>query len=160
MSDFVRLFRRLGQLVAIGRTTTPTDEAGGAATVQIRINDMVLRDKRPVAQHYGFASALPVGTDVVEICLSGDPSSGIVIATGNQAARPRGMQPGESQMHDDQAQRIYITRTGIVISAPLGLTINGNIVTTGTIVNNGHPVDSTHVHSGIVRGGAVTDPPV
>lgn len=42
---------------------------------------------------------------------------------------------------------------GIVIS-------NGTIATTGTLLNNGVHVGSTHEHSGVTRGGGNTDPPI
>lgn len=48
--------------------------------------------------------------------------------------------------------------TAVTINAPT-LTVNGNIVSTGTIVNNGHHVDSTHTHSGVTTGSSNTGTP-
>ena len=52
------------------------------------------------------------------------------------------------------------------IVAPGGLTVTGptnligNVNTTGTIINNGKHVDSTHEHSGVTTGGSNTGEPV
>jgi hypothetical protein len=40
------------------------------------------------------------------------------------------------------------------------MNVNGDIITTGTITNNGVAVDSTHVHSGVDTGPSNTGTPV
>jgi phage baseplate assembly protein gpV len=49
--------------------------------------------------------------------------------------------------------------SGLTLTTPL-LTINGNIASTGTITNNGLPVDSTHVHTGVTTGSGNTGTPL
>ena len=38
--------------------------------------------------------------------------------------------------------------------------LNGNVTSTGTFMNNGHSIGSTHVHSGVQSGGSNSGPPV
>lgn len=46
------------------------------------------------------------------------------------------------------------------INAPGGVEINGDIVSTGTLQNNGKNVGSTHTHSGVQPGGGTSGQPV
>jgi hypothetical protein len=53
----------------------------------------------------------------------------------------------------------FSAATGITITTPT-LTIHGNIVSVGTILNNAIPVDSTHVHTGVTSGTSNTGTPI
>ena len=55
---------------------------------------------------------------------------------------------------------IQLTGNGINIVSPGLVTITADITTTGTILNNGHHIDSTHEHTGVSVGGGTSGPPV
>jgi Phage protein Gp138 N-terminal domain len=103
-----------------------------------------------------------------------DRDISIVKATGSVSA------PGSTRKNDMSdmvylmtiigaapTQYIQFNASGITITSPTAvtinaptLTVNGNIVSTGTIVNNGHHVDSTHEHSGVTTGSGNTGTPL
>lgn len=107
-------------------------------------------------------------------------ADGTTIEVGNPAAPTRTVVENQQAVTQEvtQAQRatlkspmdiniamvggavsIQITQNSITFTAPT-FTINGNIVTTGTITNNGVHVDSTHKHGGVQTGGSDTGTPV
>ena len=68
-------------------------------------------------------------------------------------------------VNTDQALNVTGLTTitgGIAISGGAGATatITGNLVTVGTITNNGKAIDSSHQHSGVLAGAANTGTPV
>lgn len=68
-------------------------------------------------------------------------------------------------VNTDQALNVSGLTTltgGMAVSGGSGstATITGNLVTTGTITNNGKAIDSTHQHSGVLAGAANTGTPV
>ncbi len=163
-AELVRTFRRIQQIFAIGRTTTAPDETGVVAMVQVQLNDLAQADRRRIIQQFGFAGGLPVGTDVIEIRIHGDPSNAVIIATNNQTYRPKNMQPGEVMVYDAFGKSVYLTKSdGIVVDA------NGGNVTIKNApqvnVPDGDVIAGTislknHVHSGVTPGGSDTGAPV
>jgi phage baseplate assembly protein V len=151
--------------------------------VQLAINSITLRDAVPVAQLFGFSASMPVGTDVLLLCLGGDPSNGFVIGSNNQALRPVGLKPGEAIVYDSLGRTIKLDAAGgIVVNANnAAVTVNGattvTINATGgiTLADNVHITkaltvddDATiggksflhHAHSGVQTGSGDTGPPV
>lgn len=63
------------------------------------------------------------------------------------------------------AVRLELSPAGIKMTAPDvtintdQLTVNGNVVTVGTLTNNGVDVGSTHTHTGVQTGGGTSGPP-
>jgi phage baseplate assembly protein V len=157
-----RLFRRVQQSIGIGRTKAAPDDSGIIQTVQVKISALDLRDGVPVAYHFGFAAALPVGTDVVVTAIAGDPSNSIVVASNNQEFRPTGLKPGEAMLYDnlgrtikldqaagivananganvtiENADDIAMTATGtFALTAPT-VTVNGNLTVTDNLTVDG-----------------------
>ena len=73
-----------------------------------------MRDGTPRLAEYGFTSRPHPGADAVALFISGDRSSGVVIATGDQRYRLH-LADGEAAVHDDLGQKVHLTRSGIVI---------------------------------------------
>lgn len=133
MTDaLARLTRWVLMLVGRGRLKV-IDDTGVVQLVQVKLGADEILDGVPRVAEYGFVSNPPVGADAVAIFISGDRSQGVVIATNHQASRLKGLAPGEVAIHDNLGQIIRLTPTGIVITAPLGVTINGNVAVTGAI---------------------------
>ena len=128
-----RLFRRVQNVLQIGRTTTAPTDSGSVQTVQIKTSNMATRDAVPVTYHYGFSAHLPVGSDVVVLNVSGDSSNGVVVGTAHQPSRPTGLVDGQVLIYDTTGSKVLLdNKGGIVLTASGGtVTINGRLVVTG-----------------------------
>jgi phage baseplate assembly protein V len=110
-----RIFRRA--MLAIGRgRVTVVDDSGPVQKLQTKLGPLEVRDNTPRLIEYGFTSNPPVGTDLVAIFVGGDRSNGVVIATGNQQYRMKGLADGEVAIYDKLGQSVYLTKNGIVIN--------------------------------------------
>jgi len=65
--------------------------------------------------------------------LSGNRSHGVVLVMGDRRFRVMGMAEGEVCMHSDDGQQVHMTSTGTVVSAPMGKTITGQIMQSGSM---------------------------
>ncbi|MBD3813988.1 MAG: phage baseplate assembly protein, partial [Betaproteobacteria bacterium] len=109
-----KLYLRLLSLLGRGRITL-VDDSGGTQTLQIVLGPLETRDALPRMAEYGFTSNPPADTDAVMVCIGGDRSRGIVIATGHQVYRLKSLAPGDVALYDDLGQKVHLTRSGIVI---------------------------------------------
>lgn len=150
--EFERLWRRLQLFVGRGRVSFVND-AGPVQLVQVRLNAAEMADATPRLAEYGFQSNPPTGSDGVLLFLSGDRSNGVVIATGSQTYRMRGLASGEVAISDDKGQSVYLSAAGIRIDGgglPISIsntphltatadtiTLNGDTTINGTTVLNG-----------------------
>lgn len=129
------LFRRVQHVIRFGRQTTPAVESGPVQRLQVKHNDFETREIVSL-QQYGFASSPLPGSDNVSVNAAGDNSVGVVIATGDQRYRPRGMAGGEVQMHDNAGNILYFqggTLVKLVATKDLSVTATGgNITVTAT----------------------------
>lgn len=149
---------RLRLLVMRGRVEL-VDDSGPAQLVQVKVLKGWTQDKVPRLAEYGLHSNPPAGADAVLLFLAGNPGDGVVIATGHQQYRLH-LQPGEVALSDDQGQVVKLSRTGVEITAPLGLritgdvTVTGNTAFTGQVRANGKRIDDSHKHTGVVAGSS------
>jgi len=137
-------------------------DSGPRQQVQVELLKDELRDGLEHMQNYGFTSH-PLGGDVAVAFLAGNREQGIVLVVDDRRYRLK-LQPGEVAIYDDLGNKIELLREMVKITAVqhvevvaptiklVGeLEVIGNIVTTGTITNNGKRVDSTHTH---MNGGS------
>jgi phage baseplate assembly protein V len=132
MEAIERLSRRIWMMIGRGKIMTG-DDSGPVQLLQIKLGEDEIRDKTKRLAEFGFASMPPDGSDGIAIFPAGDRSAGVIIATGHQASRLTGLQPGESALYDAFGKYIKLTSAGIVVEA------NGQSVT----VNNASTVDVT-----------------
>ncbi len=120
-----RLGHRLQALVGIGRVTLVDDTTGTVQRAQLTLGQLETRDNTPRLAEYGFASNPPPGTDAVLLFVGGDRSNGVVIATGNQTFRLKGLASGDAALYDSRGQSVWLTPGGIVVNgAGLPMVIN------------------------------------
>ena len=144
------LLRRLLYLVSRGRITR-VDDAGNAQLLQVRVAADWLQDKLPRMAEYGFQSNPPAGSDAVLLFLAGNTSDGVVIATGSQQYRLKGLASGEVAISDNSGQKVYLSAAGIRIEGG-SLPIQINSSSTVTIAaSGGCNVSSDLTVTGIVR---------
>lgn len=108
-----RVWTRLLFVIGRGRVAL-VDDAGDVQYVQVRLSPLETPNLRRLAE-FGVASNPPAGSDAMVVFVAGDRANGTVIATGHQATRPRGLQPGESQLYNAFGMKVYLGKDGIVI---------------------------------------------
>jgi phage baseplate assembly protein V len=178
------LWRRATRLVGHGRITAGKS-TGPVHMYQIRVNDLDIRDNVPHLSEFGFISMPPLGTDVVMVCLEGNPRKSILVGTNHQPSLPQGLLPGESMVFNLWGMSIYMTQAGIVVQAnsqpvtvndATTVTINASakvrmvtplLEVTGDIIDNSatnahtmgqmRTIYNSHTHSD-PQGGAVSVP--
>ena len=147
-----RLTRRMQMLVGIGRTSAPAQDRAGVQRQQLslRLDGRVVDDAR-VLSGFGFSSSAPVGSDVVVLYLGGDRSKPVIIGTGDQLTRFRGLKPGEAAMHNANAMWVHLSGDGISIEGGgKPMTIKGV-----TKLRVEGPIESTQEITAKVDGTAV-----
>jgi phage gp45-like len=138
------------------------DDTTGRQQLQVELLKDELRDGIEHMQNYGFTSH-PKGGDVAVAFVGGNREQGIVLVVDDRRYRIP-LLAGEVAIYDDQGNKVELLRdmvkvtaiTKVLVEAPniqiIGnLDVQGNITSTGTIINNGKHVDSTHTHT---SGGA------
>lgn len=124
--------------IDFGQTTTPPTDNGVVQMVQVQSNTLQVADDVPVIQHFGFASALPVGTLVVRLLPLESPDRAVIIASSNQKLRPVQLHPGQSVQHDAYGSTILLSNDASARISAKGTTHVNSAVqrTTGSIVND------------------------
>lgn len=155
MSDFAKLLgpyaRRLSNMFARGVVTIANGNSK-LRTLQIRLTAGETKDAIEHFEPYGFTSEVKSGSEPLAAFFDGDRSHGVVLVVADRRYRIRGMQSGEVALYDDIGQKVYLTRSGIVIdgaglqmqfknvpqvSMDGNLIVNGNIVAGGDISDHG-----------------------
>jgi phage gp45-like len=103
-------------MVRSGRTTTTTNEIGNIQSVQTQHSAFETSNSNSM-QMVGFASAMPIGTDVMKINIGGDNSNGTIIASNHQSYRPKTLASGETIIYDCAAsqQFVYLKADGSIV---------------------------------------------
>ena len=187
MSVTDRLYRRI-LMASAGITITATNDDGPVHLVQGKVRGTPETiDNLQVVQHYGLAVHAPVGSDAFVTFGNGDRSNGVVHATANQKARPRGQQPGEVSLFTDEGDLISLRRNhNIVITTTGTVTVSGatmvviqasekvrmetpRLEVTGDVIDHcdqqGHTaanmreIYNTHTHGNVQNGSGHTNPP-
>ena len=154
-----RLKRGILAMIGRGRITTSND-SGSAQLLQLRLSALEVRDQTPRIAEFGFSSRPPVGSDAVLVFVGGDRTNGIVIATGHQASRPKGLEEGETIVYDFFGKSIKFTKAGGIVVEANGSAVTINNATTVTINASTKVQMNTpllQVSGDIVAGGNVSD---
>jgi phage gp45-like len=142
---------RVTHMVRPGRLSLASDETGNISKVQVKHNKVEMRDCHHM-QMVGFASGLPIGTDILANSIGGDMSSGVIVASNHKTHRPKNLQTGEVCIYDCGAtqQSILLKADGTIvltgfhkvvmtadteidITAPT-VKVTGNLQVTGSII--------------------------
>lgn len=118
MNEFGRLIapfaRRLGNMLARG-SVTAVNGAGKLRSLQIRMMAGETKDNIEHFEPYGFTAEVKAGSEPIAAFFDGDRSHGVVLLVADRRFRLTGLKSGEVALYDDQGQKIYLTRDGIVI---------------------------------------------
>lgn len=127
-----RVARRV--LLAIGRArVTTVNDAGNVQLAQVQSNDLETIDNMPRLAEFGLTSNPPVGTDVTVVFIGGDRGNGVIVATGHQASRPKGLKPGETMIYSQDGKSVYLTAAGGIVVDAKGQNVTVNNAGTATI---------------------------
>ena len=108
----------------IGRAVIlAANDALKAQGLQVELLDGEVQDGIEHFQHYGLTSVPLSGAEAVVAFVGGLRSHGICIGTVDRRFRLIGLQPGEVALHDDQGQKVHLTRDGIVIETDKPVTV-------------------------------------
>lgn len=153
---------KLFSLVGLGKIAATRDDAP-VRVAQVRLSEVETRDQTAMLQHYGFSSRPFPGADTAHICLGGDRSKMVVIATHDQRYF-MALTEGEVCLHDDLGRFVKLTRAGIVINgAGSPVTLMGDLRVTGSVIAGYGGADQiglqTHRHQENGTGGGTTNAP-
>ncbi len=117
--------------------------------LQLEVLAGELRDKVERFQNYGLTAHPHPGAEAVVLAVGGQRRHALAIAVEDRRYRLTGLAQGEVAIHDDQGQRVHLTRSGIVLETKQtdGVTIKAPKVTVNA--------DQVAVNAGAVDlGGA------
>ncbi|MBR0643982.1 phage baseplate assembly protein V [Plastoroseomonas hellenica] len=133
-----------------------------------------------VLQQYGIASHAPEGGLVVLLSLGGDQGDQVALPVANPSFRFGGLAAGETVLYDAAGNRVHIKAGGVVevhaasqillraprvvIEAPDGVQITGDVTVEGTITSTGDQTaggvsQQHHRHGGVEPGGGNSGEP-
>lgn len=165
------LARRLQNLVARG-TVALSDASKKMQTLQLRLLAGEVADGVEHFEAYGFTSRPKAGAEHVTIFVDGDRAHPITIVVADRRYRLQGLAEGEVALHDDQGQKVHLTRAGIVVDGggkPItyqnspSVTFNVDAVTfadAATVKHGVKNIGKGHTHSGVQPGAGNTGAPV
>lgn len=129
-------FARIRALASRG-VVVLTNDTRRAQTLQVSAFAGETLDPVERFGEFGFVSRPPPGTEVLIICLGGDRSHPIAVATEYREARPRDMDVGESGLYaaagGSVVARIRVRPNGVVEISAATLTLTGDLVVEGDI---------------------------
>lgn len=148
----------------IGRAViVAANDALKAQGLQVELLDGEVQDGIEHFQHYGLTSVPLAGAEAVVAFVGGLRSHGICIGTVDRRFRLIALEAGEVALHDDQGQKVHITRDGIVIETDKLVTVRSpNVLVEADAVDlgaaGGQPVarvgDDVNLSTGKIISGS------
>lgn len=127
------------------------NDAGQMQTVDVQTHDGATRTGIEVYQPFGIATAPPaVGSVALLLAVGADPGDLVAIVLVTPAARMGALDAGETVLYGMGGARVAIgsdgsvevmAATSVTISAPAGLTVQGNVTITGSLNASGSVAD-------------------
>lgn len=112
---------------------TLTNDGGNVQFVQVQVNNLETIDDLPRVAEFGLTSVAPDGSDVVMVNLGGGRNNAVVVATGHQASRPKGLKAGETMLYSQNGKYVYLTASGGISVFANGEPVNVTGASTVTI---------------------------
>lgn len=173
---------RISHLVKSEKISLDTNTQSNINKTQLTgFNGLTVHDDRPIFQHYGFTSAPLAGAHAISLSGYGVCDNKLVIGTHDTRHHPTGLTAGECQIYDNNAQKVYLSVNGVVISAKdkfdiqvngksiitgdaNGINITGDLTVSGKITASGDVVGSNislseHTHS-VPKAPGTSGPPL
>jgi len=143
---------------------------GGRVLADIDVADGEMRSRVEILLPMGLSAIPDAGADLLVFQIGG-PDHLVALQADDASLRAMDLDPGDIAIRDKRGQEVRINAEGVTVSGAIKLTIvsAGDIditaagavaITSASLTHNGKNIGDDHVHSGIERGGANTDPPV
>ncbi|MFM0306281.1 phage baseplate assembly protein V [Paraburkholderia sp. RL17-383-BIF-A] len=131
---------------------TFTNDGGNVQFVQVQVNDLETIDDLPRVAEFGLTSVAPDGSDVVMVNLGGGRNNAVVVATGHQESRPKGLKAGETMIYSQDGKSVYFTAGGGILIDAKGQDV---------VVNNAkdYTINCTGKFKVVAPGGVLFDAP-
>jgi phage baseplate assembly protein V len=111
-------------MLAVGRAVlNAVDDVTQLQRVQVTGLDGEVIDAVERFQTYGLSTHPHPGAEAILLAVGGNRNHPIVITVDDRRYRLRGLDQGEVAIYDDQDQVVHLTRDGIVVSTPKGVTV-------------------------------------
>jgi phage gp45-like len=154
------LLRRQGSPFAFARSTMSVNDTGAVQTVQAQLDALSIRDNIPLLYGYGVTGSPPVSADLHIAFLDGDRSKAVIVASGHQTYRLKGLAVGDSALYDSRGHQVWLTPAGITLTGNVAhagnytltgnLSVIGNVSATGSVIAGSGGADQvglqTHKH--------------
>lgn len=106
-------------MMAVGRAVlTAVDDTKKAQSLQLTLLSSETAQNIERFQEYGYTSVPFAGAEAVMACVGGLRSHGIVVAVEDRRYRLKALANGEVALYDDQGQKVYLRRGGVLITTP------------------------------------------
>ncbi len=115
-----------GQRMMVGRgTVSLVDDGEGGQMLQLELLADEVLDEVERHQNYGFSSHPLPGAQAVTTALGGARGMSVAVVVSDTRYRIE-LQPGEAALHDDQGQKVHLTRDGIVVQTAKKITLQAD----------------------------------
>jgi phage gp45-like len=155
------LLNRRSTPFSLARSTLAVNDFGAVQTVQAQLDPLSVRDGIPLLSNFGHTSAPPIGADFHVAFIDGDRSKAVIIASGHQAYRLRGLGDGDSAIYDSRGAYAWLTPDGPAINGVGKPTlVTGDLHVTGNVYGGWNGPDqvglTSHRHgTGTAASGTV-----
>lgn len=105
-------------------TVSAVNAASKLQGLQVRILAGEVKDAVEHLEPYGWTAHPKSGAEGLALFLDGDRSHGVVVCVADRRYRLTGLAAGEVAVHDDQGQKVHLTRDGVVIQTAKKCRIN------------------------------------
>lgn len=146
---FASLLRMLRLSVARGRVLRTSGETVPRST-QTKLHDGEVLDGVHILGQYGLSSRPLEGAECVVVCVAGDRSHPVVIATGDRRHPGPSLNPGDTAMFAPDGPTVICRRGG-------GLEISGDVTITGDVLVDGSVAASGELEDGSGALGELRD---
>lgn len=137
-----RVDRRLQRVARTVRGLVVSAAGSGlrlAGTVAARAGE-TLHDIE-IAQHFGFASVPPAGTEVVAVPVGGVSAHRVVVAELDGVTRPKDLLAGEAAIYSATGAKVHAKMDGsVVVSTPAGVVVQVTAAGQVLLAGGGAPV--------------------
>lgn len=124
---------RLQMAFTLGRTSTSVDDSGVIRMVQVLLGYNQIGDNTNIMQQYGFASNLPIGSDVAILCVNGNRSVRVLLGSNHQSYTIKNIGDGSVALYDMFGNQVVLSETGINMTD-----FSGNSITTTAAIVKVH----------------------
>jgi len=109
--------RAIGNM-AMRSTVVLVNSANKMQALQLKMRGDEAKENIEHFESYGFTSKAHAGAEAITLFFNGDRSHGVAVVVADRRYRLQALAGGEVALHDDQGQKVHLTRDKILIETP------------------------------------------